>query len=104
MNTQHTTLEVGQMTTPAAAQPAEGELVTDIVPGPGGVMTDEVGVVTGELTLKTAMDGTTARTSVQYRQAAEWYAVTGAAVTLADPTDLRAVHQVAVALLNRPEG
>ncbi len=80
------------------------ELVTDIVPGPGGVMTDEVGVVTGELTLRSAMEGTTARTSVQYRQADEWYAVTGAAVELKDPADLAAVHQLAVGLLNRPEG
>jgi hypothetical protein len=90
---------VGEMTAPA-----EGDLVTDIVPGPGGVMTDEVGVVTGDLTLKTVLDGVTARTLVQYRGAAEWYAVTGAAVTLVDPADVKAVHQLAIGLLHRPEG
>lgn len=86
----------------------EGDLVTDIVPGPGGVMTDEVGVVTGDLTLKTVVDpatgGATVRVTVQYRGAAEWYAVTGGAVPVADPADAKAVHQLAVGLLHRPEG
>jgi hypothetical protein len=65
---------------------AEAELsrTTDITPGPGGVMTDEVGVVTGELTLRsTFSDGE---------------------VALTDPSDLDGVHAIAVALLNRPEG
>jgi hypothetical protein len=81
------------------------ELVTPITPGPGGVMTDEVGVVTGELTLATEVgaDGK-ATVKVQYRDADEWYTVTGATVSLADPTDAAAVHAIAVALLNRPEG
>ena len=83
---------------------APADLVTDIVPGPGGVMTDEVGVVTGDLTLKTLVDGDTARLTVQYKGAAEWYAVTGGNVKLAHPADAAAVHQIAVGLLNRPEG
>ncbi len=77
---------------------------TDITPGPGGVMTDEAGVVTGPLTLRTEMDGATVVLRVQYKDAAEWYAVTGGRATLADPKDADAVHQVAVGLLNRPEG
>ena len=85
------------MTTPA-------ELVTDIVPGPGGVMTDEVGVVTGDLTLRTVLEGATAQTSVQYKGADEWYKITGGAVALVAPDDLKAVHQLAVGLLHRPEG
>ena len=77
---------------------------TDITPGPGGVMTDEVGVVTGELTLRSELAGTEVSVKVQYKDADEWYAVTGAKATLADPADLDAVHSVAVGLLNRPEG
>lgn len=84
------------------ATPAE--LVTDIVPGPGGVMTDEVGVVTGDLTLKTLVEGAAARLTVQYKGADEWYAVTGGSVPLTDPADAAAVHQLAVGLLHRPEG
>ena len=73
----------------------------DITPGPGGVMTDEVGVVTGELTLRTEVDGATVTVKVQYRGAAEWYTVTGGRVTLADPRDVDAVHTLATALLSR---
>jgi hypothetical protein len=68
-------------------------------------MTDEVGVVTGDLTLRTELDDTGAAVlSVQYKDAAEWYTVTGAKAKLAAPADLDALHALAVTLLNRPEG
>ena len=78
---------------------------TDIVAGPGGVMTDEVGVVTGDLTLRSeiAADGSFV-VRVQYKDAEEWYCVTGAKGTLKDPADLAAVHSVVAGILNRPEG
>jgi hypothetical protein len=76
----------------------------DITAGPGGVMTDEVGVVTGELTLRTALIDGRVTLHVQYKDADEWYAVTGGNAPLADPAALDAVHTVAVALLHRPEG
>ena len=79
--------------------------VTDIVPGHGGVMTDEVGVVTGELTLSTEMDDALAVVfRVQYKDADEWYTVTGGKAKLKDPADAAAVHQIAVGILNRPQG
>ena len=55
---------------------------TDFTARKGGVMTDEVGTVTGDLTLSTelAEDGTV-RVLVQYLGADEWYRVTDA------PTD-----------------
>ncbi|SCL61952.1 hypothetical protein GA0070606_3534 [Micromonospora citrea] len=83
---------------------APQERTADIVPGPGGVMTDEVGVVTGELTLRTGYADGQVTLTVQYKDADEWYAVTGGKVALADPAGLDAVHGVAVALLHRPEG
>jgi hypothetical protein len=68
-------------------------------------MTDEVGVITGELTLCTELDEDgQATVRVQYRDAAEWYVVTGGRVTLADPADLPAVHDLAVGILDRPLG
>jgi hypothetical protein len=82
----------------------EPALRTDIVPGPGGVMTDEVGVVTGDLTLQTEVADGRVTVRVQYREADEWYTVTGGRATIADPADAAAVHQIAVGLLNRPEG
>ncbi|GAA2882160.1 hypothetical protein Acy02nite_78600 [Actinoplanes cyaneus] len=89
---------------PAAKPAAKPGKSTDIVPGPGGVMTDEAGVVTGDLTLRTELAGNDLTLRVQYKDAEEWYTVTGGRTTLADPADLDAVHAVAVGLLNRPEG
>jgi hypothetical protein len=77
---------------------------TDIVPGPGGVMTDEVGVITGPLTLRTEVDNKgNAVLRVQYKDADEWYVVTGSRTTIMDNRDIDAFHALAVALLNRPE-
>jgi hypothetical protein len=80
------------------------ELTTDIVAGQGGVMTDEAGVITGELTLKTEVSGNDVVVRVQYKEADEWYAVTGAKTTVKDPSDAAAIHKIAVGILNRPEG
>jgi len=80
------------------------EQTTDITAGPGGVMTDEVGVVTGDLTLRSELSGNDVTLRVQYKDADEWYTVTGGRATLKDPADLAAVHSIAAALLNRPEG
>ncbi|TDC73563.1 hypothetical protein E1193_25265 [Micromonospora sp. KC606] len=88
----------------AATEAAPRELIADLVAGPGGVMTDEVGVITGELTLRTTYADGQAHLSVQYRDADEWYAVTGGTARLADPAGLDAVHTIALGLLNRPEG
>jgi hypothetical protein len=78
---------------------------TDIVPGPGGVMTVEVGVVTGPLTLKTELaESGDVTLRVQYKDADEWYAVQGGTAHVSVPDDLDAVHNVAVGLLNRPNG
>ena len=73
------------------------------VNAPGGVMTDEVGVVTGELTLRTDLSGDEVTLHVQYKEAEEWYTVTGGRATLIDPADLDAVHALYAALLHRPE-
>ena len=74
------------------------------VAGPGGVMTDEVGVVTGDLELRTTLEDGVLRALVRYEGAEEWYAVTGASCRLADPRDHEAVHGVLLGVLNRPEG
>ncbi|MFD6974871.1 hypothetical protein [Streptomyces sp. NPDC059979] len=50
----------------------------EVLAGPGGAMTDEVGVITGPLTLRTtAVAGDLVRFDVQYKDADEWYTLTG---------------------------
>lgn len=80
-------------------------LHADLTNNAGGVMTDEVGVVTGDLVLRTGMtaDGAV-ELHVQYRGASEWYAVTAGRTHLHDPADLPALHQLATGLLNRADG
>jgi hypothetical protein len=76
---------------------------TSDVNAPGGVMTDEAGVITGELTVRSELAGDRVTLHVQYKDAEEWYVVTDGSVTLKDPADLDAVHSLTVALLHRPE-
>jgi hypothetical protein len=90
--------------TPAAGKDGVKAKTSDLTAGPGGVMTDEVGVVTGDLTLRSELDGTALTLRVQYKDADEWYKVTGGKATLKDAEDLEAVHKIAVGILNRPEG
>ncbi|MEU2516102.1 hypothetical protein [Streptomyces syringium] len=65
----------------------------EVSAGPGGVMTDEVGVVTGDLTFATTLRGDgRADVCVQYTGAEEWYTMTGSPATV-PPTGLGTLHQ-----------
>lgn len=72
--------------------------------GPGGVMTDDVGVITGDLELRTVLTDGTLQALVRYEGADEWYGLTGGTCALVDPGDHEAVHSLLLAVLNRPEG
>ncbi|ARZ66072.1 hypothetical protein SMD11_0406 [Streptomyces albireticuli] len=68
-----------------------------VTAGPGGVMTDDVGVVTGDLTIvTTSRDGRDAEVTVQYTGAEEWYTMTGSPVPV-PPTGLHALHDAVLA-------
>lgn len=75
---------------------------TNFVARPGGVMTDEVGAVTGDLTLRTelAEDGTV-RVQVQYLGADEWYRVTDSPTTLPTGDTVETLHDRLLAELGR---
>ncbi|GAA5010438.1 hypothetical protein [Actinopolymorpha pittospori] len=68
-------------------------------------MTEEVGVITGELELRTVCteDGSV-RTLVRYAEALDWYTVRGADARLHDPRDHEALHSTLVNVLHRPHG
>jgi hypothetical protein len=72
---------------------------------PGGVWTDDVGVITGALELRTTCaDDGEVQVSVRYEEADEWYTVRGGKAELHDPADAEVLHSVLVAVLDRPEG
>ncbi|QUQ70224.1 hypothetical protein [Kutzneria sp. CA-103260] len=72
--------------------------------GPGGVMTDDVGVVTGDLELRTTLAGGTVTVEVRYEGADEWYRLSAADCQLVNDKDHEAVHHALLGVLNRPEG
>ncbi|WP_224283316.1 hypothetical protein, partial [Streptomyces sp. LS1784] len=87
------------MTTP---DPADGPLLTAGIPaGPGGVMTVEVGVITGDLTLRTIWDGRQALLTVQYDGADEWYTVEGSPVPAPTAAEAEAAHRTMAAAVRR---
>ncbi|MCT4784002.1 MULTISPECIES: hypothetical protein [Exiguobacterium] len=67
-----------------------------------GVMTEEVGVISGELELKTSCheDGTL-ELAITYVGAAEWYTLPGKDYKLHDVRDHAVVHQLLVNVLER---
>ncbi|WP_043624575.1 hypothetical protein [Nonomuraea candida] len=75
---------------------------SDVVAGPGGVMTEEVGVITGEVTVRTETSGGRVTVRIQYLDADEWYEVEGS--PLRDPGPH--LHQEIVQAVMRglPEG
>ncbi|MFE4613238.1 hypothetical protein ACFRK5_33595 [Streptomyces niveus] len=69
---------------------------SEVTAGPGGAMTDEVGVITGDLTLTTTPlpDGY-ATVRIQYTGAEEWYTLTGSPLPI-PPAGLRSLHKAIV--------
>ncbi len=76
----------------------------EVTAGPGGAMTDDVGVITGDLTVVTARrpDGL-ADVRVQYTGAEEWYTLTGSPCPI-PPGGLRALHDAVVAAVRAGGG
>lgn len=70
-----------------------------------GVMTTEVGTITGELELETVLEAGRARHRVRYAGADEWYHLDGGSpLTVADEDGLRRAHESQVTDLGDPGG
>lgn len=89
----------------SSAEVSDTELCSPFTASPGGVMTDDVGVITAELELRTRCTPT-GQVSVEVRYAGteEWYRISAADVLLHDPHDHKPVHQALLGVLHRPEG
>lgn len=73
-------------------------------PPRGGIMTKEVGVVSGELELHTRADEDgTLTLRLRYAGAEEWYTAEGGPFQLHDPRDSEVLHEVLISLLHRPQ-
>ena len=79
------------------------ELTTTFNATPDGVMTNEVGVVSGDLELRTSVaeDGVL-RLDLRYAGAADWYTLKGNGYRLHDHRDMPVVHELLVNILSRP--
>ncbi|SFS86888.1 hypothetical protein [Saccharopolyspora flava] len=78
------------------------ELRTTVTAPPGGVMTDEVGVITGDLELATACEDGAVTVWIRYDGAEEWYRLSAADCHLHDQRDHQPLHDCLAAVLNRP--
>ena len=80
------------------------ETRSTIISTTGGVMTGEVGAVTGELEVATRPRSGTIEVAVRYAGADEWYAVDGSpiAVNNADELSYSELHEHVVRCLTRP--
>lgn len=67
-----------------------------------GVMTEEAGVISGELELRTSCDENGALTlAITYVGAEEWYTLPGGKYILNDPRDHEVVHRMLASILER---
>ncbi|AUS78952.1 hypothetical protein C1701_11940 [Actinoalloteichus sp. AHMU CJ021] len=85
--------------------PNPPELLSPFSAPPGGVMTDEVGVITGDLELRTECDEHgRVFVWVRYAEADEWYRLGACEVTLHDVRDHEVLHRALLGALHRPRG
>ncbi|WP_326769710.1 hypothetical protein OG978_38810 [Streptomyces sp. NBC_01591] len=64
--------------------------------GRGGVLTDEVGVLSGDLTVHTTWADDMAQVTVQYTGAIDWFTMSGSPVRCRSEEDSRHLHDAVV--------
>ncbi|MFF8913193.1 hypothetical protein ACF08M_07680 [Streptomyces sp. NPDC015032] len=64
--------------------------------GHGGVLTDEAGVLSGDLTVHTTWADDTAQVTVQYTGAIDWFTMSGSPVSCGSEDDSRRLHDAVV--------
>ncbi|MGW1867768.1 hypothetical protein ACWCPS_19650 [Streptomyces mauvecolor] len=75
-----------------------------VAAGPGGAMTDDVGVITGDLTIQTSRRADNlVHIAIQYTGADEWYTLTGCPVSVPDG-ELEEYHERVRTAVEHGEG
>ncbi|WNI20684.1 hypothetical protein [Streptomyces sp. ITFR-16] len=69
--------------------------------GHGGVLTEEVGPLSGDLTIHTTWADDTAQITVQYTGAADWFTMAGSPVPCPSEAASRDLHDAAVEAVRR---
>ncbi|CAM4188215.1 hypothetical protein [Paenibacillus tarimensis] len=78
------------------------EMKSSIFTATHGVMTTEVGVISGELELRSTCDNDGSLTfAITYVGAEEWYTLPGEGYRLYDPRDHEVVHRILATVLER---
>ncbi|WP_406002578.1 hypothetical protein [Streptomyces sp. NBC_00829] len=76
---------------------------TGIYAGSAGVLTEEVGVIKGDLTLHTTWSEGEAQISVQFSGASDWFTMTGSPVPCPSEEASRSLHQALVEAVRESE-
>ncbi|MGW4242871.1 hypothetical protein [Nocardia sp. NPDC004722] len=76
---------------------------SDVTTGPAGIGTEEAGILSGEVTIRTFWSDAdkSALVTVRHQDVGEWYTMSGGPVTAASESAAAAVHQAAVAHASR---
>lgn len=69
---------------------------TGVFTGRGGARTDETGIVTGDLTVRTTWDGRRAEVRVQYSGTSRWFTLAGSPLPCPSRQESRRLHQAVV--------
>ncbi|MEV0913856.1 hypothetical protein AB0I93_06230 [Streptomyces sp. NPDC049967] len=69
--------------------------------GHGGVLTEEVGPLSGDLTVHTTWADDTAQITVQYTDAADWFTMSGSPVPCSSEEESRSLHEAVVNAVRR---
>ncbi|MEO3975010.1 hypothetical protein [Streptomyces sp. CAU 1734] len=69
---------------------------TGVYSGSGGVLTVEVGILSGDLTVHTTWAAGEARVAVQYSGASDWFTMAGSPTPCRSEEDSRTLHQAVV--------
>ncbi|MEU9376076.1 hypothetical protein AB0D94_20190 [Streptomyces sp. NPDC048255] len=77
---------------------------TGVFSGAGGILTEELGAISGDLTVHTTWTGLHAQLAVQYTGSSEWFTLRGSPLHCTSEHESRAMHQRLVEAVRKGGG